>query len=158
LCAKCTSLASLLSTLFANVCSAGDRCEVAAAVSVAAIFGFGQVGLFFRRRSFQKSRTYFTIFLTVIAGALAVAVTACSTTNLSPEAKLSSPAGSYAVTITADEVGSQCISDTVSDSNCTTSCGGQGILVYDSQNQVSRPFYVNVTVKYRRRCRVQAIL
>ena len=32
-------------------------------------------------------------------------------------------------------------------SNCTTSSGGTGVLVYGSDNQVSLPFYINVTVQ-----------
>ena len=51
------------------------------------------------------------------------------------------------MTITAQPVGTQCIPLTGAGSNCSTSSGGSGVLVYGSNNQVSLPFYVNVTVQ-----------
>jgi hypothetical protein len=51
------------------------------------------------------------------------------------------------MTITAQPVGTQCIPLTGAGSNCTTSSGGSGVFVYGSNNQVSLPFYVNVTVQ-----------
>ena len=79
-------------------------------VTLAAIFSFGMIGLFFRRRTFEKGRLLLMVFLMVLGGALAVSVTACNTTNLAPLAALNTPAGTYPVTITANEVGSVCVS------------------------------------------------
>jgi sugar lactone lactonase YvrE len=121
-------------------------------VTLAAIFGFGMIGLFFRRRTFEKGRLLVMVLLMVVGGALAVSITACNTTVLTPGASLSTPAGAYAVTITADEVGTLCVSEPGGQGdNCIVpgsgSASDNGILVYGSQNQVSIPFYVNVTVQ-----------
>jgi sugar lactone lactonase YvrE len=121
-------------------------------VTLAAIFGFGMVGLFFRRKSFEKGRRLLMVFLMIAGGALAVGITACNTTVLSPEASLSTPAGTYAVTITADEVGSLCVSEPGgAGDNCIVPGSGattnNGIKVYGTENQVSIPFYINVTVQ-----------
>jgi hypothetical protein len=107
-----------------------------APLTFAAMFGFGMIGLLFRRRIGQKGSHLLMICLAILSGALAVSITACSTTNLSPAAVLSTPKGSYTVTITAQQVGSQVI---------TLPSGP--ITIYGSQNQVSLPFTINVTVQ-----------
>lgn len=119
----------------------------ATSVTLAAIFGFGMIGLFVRRRAFEKGRLLLMVALMVIAPALAASITACSTTNLLPEAKLSSPSGTYAVTVTAQQVGDQCEPSGPLGSNCTTTSGGPGQLAHGSNNPVSLPFTVNVTVQ-----------
>ncbi len=63
------------------------------------------IGLFFRRKAFEKGRLMMMVFLMIVGGALAVSITACNTTTLAPQSSLSTPAGAYPVTITADEVG-----------------------------------------------------
>jgi sugar lactone lactonase YvrE len=119
-----------------------------AAVTLAGIFGFGMIGLFFRRRSFEKARMMMMVVMMVVGIGLAVSLTACSTTNLNPQTILKSPAGTYNATITAREIGTQCIAAQGDpNSNCTTITGGTGRLVYGSSNQVSLPFYVTVTVQ-----------
>ena len=123
-----------------------------ASVTLAAIFGFGMIGLFFRRRAFEKGRVLLMVFLMIVGEALAVSITACNTTILTSGASLSTPTGTYAVTITAEEVGTLCVSSPGnSGDNCIVSGSGStsynGIQVYGSQNQVSIPFYVNVTVQ-----------
>jgi hypothetical protein len=135
-------------TVYTNVAVGTTTSENArvASVTLATLFGFGMIGLFFRRRSFEKRRLLLMALLIVISGALAVTLTACSTTNLSPQTQLKTPAGTYQMTITAQPVGTQCIALTGAGSNCTTSSGGSGVFVYGSNNQVSVPFYVNVTV------------
>ena len=115
--------------------------------TLAALFGFGMIGLFVRRRTFEKGRRLLMILLMVIAPALAISITACNTTNLSPEAVLSSPSGSYAVTVTAQQVGDQCEPSGPLGSNCTTTSGGTGQLAHGSNNPVSLPFHINVTVQ-----------
>jgi sugar lactone lactonase YvrE len=119
-----------------------------ATATLATIFGFGMIGLFFRRKAFEKGRHFLMIFLFGLAVALAISITACSTTNLSPQTKLSSPAGTYAVTVTGQQVGNQCEPAAPSPSdNCTTASGGTGQLAHGSNNPVSLPFTVNVTVQ-----------
>jgi hypothetical protein len=121
-------------------------------VALAAIFGFGMIGLFFRRKAFEKARLMMLVFLMIVGTALAFSVTACNTTTLGSQASLATPAGTYAVTITADEVGTLCVSSPgAAGDNCIVPGSGattnNGILVYGSQNQVSLPFYVNLTVQ-----------
>jgi hypothetical protein len=121
-------------------------------ITLAAIFSFGMIGLFIRRRTFEKGRMLLMVFLMVVGGALAVSVTACNTTTLTPLASLKTPAGTYPVTITADEVGSFCSSQPGgAGDNCIVPGSGSttnnGIEVYGTENQVSIPFYVNVTVQ-----------
>jgi hypothetical protein len=120
--------------------------------TLAAIFGFGMIGLFFRRRAFEKARMMMMVVLMVVGAGLAVSITACNTTTLTPQSSLATPAGTYAVTITADEVGTLCVSSPgAAGDNCIVAGSGattdNGILVYGSQNQVSLPFYVNLTVQ-----------
>jgi hypothetical protein len=122
------------------------------ATALAAIFGFGMIGLFLRRRAFEKARMLMMVFLMIVGGALAVSITACNTTTLAPQASLATPAGTYPVTITASEVGTLCVSSPgAAGDNCIVPGSGatsdNGILVYGSQNQVSLPFYVNLTVQ-----------
>ena len=123
-----------------------------ASVTLAAIFGFGMIGLFFRRKAFEKSGVLLMVVLMLVGGALAVSITACNTTTLSSGATLATPKGTYAVTITAEEVGTLCVASAGnSGDNCIVSGSGSttnnGILIYGTQNQVSLPFYVNLTVQ-----------
>ncbi len=135
-------------TIYTNVAVGTTTGQVrVASITLATLFGFGMIGLFFRRRSFEKHSLLLMVLLILVSGALAVTLTACSTTNLSPQTTLTTPPGTYHMTITAEPVGTQCIPLTGAGSNCTTTSGGTGVLVYGSENQVSLPFYVNVTVQ-----------
>jgi sugar lactone lactonase YvrE len=121
-------------------------------VTLAAIFGFGMIGLFFGRKTFEKGRMLLMVFLMMAGGALAVSITACNTTTLAPLAALNTPAGTYAVTITADETGTICVASPGNGAdNCIVpgsgSTSNNGIKVYGTENQVSIPFYINVTVQ-----------
>jgi hypothetical protein len=122
-----------------------------ASVTLAAIFGFGMIGLFFRRRAFEKGRLLTMVLLMIVGAALAVTIPACNTTVLSPQSSLSTPTGTYAVTVTAEEVGTICVSSPGAADNCIVPGSGSttdnGLLVYGTQNQVSLPFYVNLTVQ-----------
>ncbi len=150
---SCTP-AQVTVTFYTNV-SAGTTTSQNArdtSVTLAAIFGFGMIGLFFRRRDFQKSRMFLMVFLMVVAGGLAMSITACNTTTLTSGATLATPSGNYQVTITANEVGTLCSSSPGgAGDNCIVPGSGSttdnGILVYGSGNQVSLPFYVNVQVQ-----------
>jgi hypothetical protein len=116
-------------------------------LAYAALFGFGMIGLFFRRRVSQFGRLMLIVCVSIFGGALAVSLTACSTTNLSPQSILTTPKGNYAVTITAQQVGQQCIVGVGGNSNCTNASGQAGRNVFGSNNQVSFPFTINVTVQ-----------
>ena len=120
----------------------------APSIALASIFGLGMLGLFFRRKAFEKWHRLLMVVLMVVGGALAVSLTACNTTNLTPTGQLSTPAGKYAVSITASQVGTQCIPQTGTVTHpCTTPGGGQGDQIWGSGNQVSLPYYINVTVQ-----------
>jgi hypothetical protein len=141
-------------TFYTDV-SAGTSASINArttSIALATIFGFGMIGLFFRRRSFEKARLTMMVLLMMVGAALSISITACNTTTLTAQSSLSTPAGTYPVTITAAEVGTLCVSSpgTAGD-NCIVPGSGattnNGQLVYGSENQVSLPFYVNVTVQ-----------
>jgi sugar lactone lactonase YvrE len=103
----------------------------------AALFGIGFFGLLVRGR--RKSITRYLALLCILAlGGVFTGITACSTNTLSQSAdSLKTPAGTYAVTITAQQVGSV----TVPGSNNTLTT------VYGSHDQISLPFTINVTVQ-----------
>lgn len=105
-------------------------------IAFGALFGFGLIGLCFRRKLAEKGRVLLMVCMMILSGAFAGSLTACSTQNLSPASVLTTPAGAYPVTITAQQVGSQVI---------TLPTGP--VTIYGSQNQVSLPFTINVTVQ-----------
>lgn len=144
-----TGTAQVVMTINTNVTvgTTTSKNATVTSVSLAALFGFGMIGLFVRRRAFEKGRKLLMLLLIVIAPALAISITACGTTNLSPEAVLSSPSGTYAVTITAQNVGTQCEPSGPLGANCTTSTGGPGQIAHGYNNPVSLPFHINVTVQ-----------
>lgn len=142
-------------TINTNV-SAGttvSKAAQSASISLAAVFGFGMVGLFFRRKSFEKGRRLLMVFLMIVGGLLGLSLTACNTTQLSPIGSTTETTpGTYPVTITAEQVGGKCEAATGSGLNCVVAgspAGSQynGIAVYGSGMQVSLPFVVNVTVQ-----------
>jgi hypothetical protein len=105
----------------------------------AAMFGVGLVGLAFGRRSGRKARVLMLICLLIITGAVA-SMTACSTKILgSVTPTTTTPAGTYSVMVTAQEVGA------VSVASSSTSSGF--VLVYGSENQMSLPYTMTVTVQ-----------
>jgi len=145
----CTPSLPVTLTLNTNV-AVGTTAQLVRSTpaALAALFGFGMIGLFFRRRAAQKAGLTLMLCMVILGGALAVSLTACSTTNLSPASVLTTPSGSSAITITAQQVGEQCVVVTGSNSsNCTTSAGQQGTAVFGSQVQVSLPFTLNLTVQ-----------
>jgi hypothetical protein len=108
-------------------------------ISFAAIFGFGMVGLCFRRRMGKKWQMLVMLFMVIVSGGLAASLTACSTINLSPASVLTTPVSGttpYSVIITAQQVGTQLV----------TNADGSTTQIYGSENQVSLPFTLNVTV------------
>jgi hypothetical protein len=127
-------------TINTNV-AVGTSAQVARSVpiSFAAIFGFGMVGLCFRRRMGKRWQMLVMLFMVIVSGGLAASLTACSTINLSPASVLTTPvSGStpYSVIITAQQVGTQLV----------TNADGSTTQIYGSENQVSLPFTINVTV------------
>jgi sugar lactone lactonase YvrE len=101
----------------------------------AALFGVGLVGLVFGRKSGRNARILMMLCLVILSGAL-FGITACSTTTLGTTPVLTTPSGSYSVTVTAQQVGSVVVQ---------TSNGP--VNVYGSQNQMSLPYTMTVTVQ-----------
>ena len=119
-----------------------------ASVTLASLFGLGMIGLFFRRKAFEKGQRLMMIVLMVLGCGLATILSACNTTNLTSVGQSSTPSGTYAVSITASQAGSQCTPTVnTTNSNCTTASGGSGVLALGSNNQVSLPYYINLTVQ-----------
>jgi hypothetical protein len=103
----------------------------------ATMFGLGLLGLTLRKRKSLRGLVL-TIFCVTICSAATLGVTACSSKQLSAAPSLSTPAGTYKVTVTAKETGSRVVPG---------SQPGTTQIVYGNENQVSVPFTVSVTVK-----------
>jgi ABC-type Fe3+-hydroxamate transport system substrate-binding protein len=93
------------------------------------------IGLLFGRKAGPKARMLLIVCGLILGGSL-VGMTGCATRNATPAAVPTTPAGTYPVTITAQQVGY----------TITTRQNGHKI-VYGSQNQISAPFTINVTVQ-----------
>jgi hypothetical protein len=100
----------------------------------AAMFGFGLLGLAFRRKARRWSGFLLLACLLLCGGGM-FGITACGTTNLSPASTTVTPAGTYNVTVTAKEAGF--IPVTVSGGTQT---------VYGNGNQMSLPYTIPVTI------------
>ncbi len=99
----------------------------------AAMFGVGMLGFLFGKRKSLQGRLLLLACL-LACGSMMAGITGCSTTQLGTKTGTPSPAGTYAVIVTAKQVGSQVI----------TQYPG---IVYGNQNQMSLPFTMNLTVQ-----------
>lgn len=105
--------------------------------SFVAVYGLGLFGLLLGGgRKWRKSRILGVICLLVLSGAF-LGMTACSTSSIATSNSTTTPTGSYAVSITAQQVGSIVV----------TGSNGLPETVYGSENQMSLPYTLNVTVK-----------
>jgi hypothetical protein len=102
----------------------------------AAMFGISLVGLAFGRKSGLKGRALMLICLLILTGAIS-GMTACSTTTLGGTPILTTPSGTYPVIVTAQQVGGI----SVIGNNWTP------VILYGSENVISLPYTMNVTVK-----------
>ena len=102
----------------------------------AAMFGVGLVGLAFGRKSGRKGRVLMLICLLILTGAIS-GLTACSTTTLGGNPILTTPSGTYPVIVTAQQVGSITVIGNL----------GTPVLLYGSENIMSLPYTMNVTVQ-----------
>ncbi len=100
----------------------------------AGIFGFGLLGLAISRKKRSVRGSLPALVCLLFCSAILAGISGCSTTQLGTTTGNSTPAGTYAVTITAKEVGSQVITQ------------NPGI-TYGNSNQVSLPFTMNVTIQ-----------
>jgi sugar lactone lactonase YvrE len=105
---------------------------------LAAIFSVGLLGLALSRR--RKLRGGFANLLSLLLCSVAVlGLGACSSANISAVPVLTTPKGTYTITVTAKQTGSK----TVPNPNA----GGAPITVYGNGNQVSVPFTMSVTIQ-----------
>jgi hypothetical protein len=106
----------------------------------AALFGIGFLGLLAGDKG-KNRRRYFALLCILALGGVFAGITACSTSSFTQAStdSLKTPAGTYAVTITAQQVGSVQVPSATDPSGYTT--------VHGSHDQISLPFTVNVTVK-----------
>jgi len=103
-------------------------------VIFAAMFGFGLLGFAFNRKKKSVRSIFPTLVCLVFCTGIMASISGCSTTQLGTTAGNSTPAGTYTVTITAKQVGSQVIAQYPG-------------IVYGNSNQVSLPFTMSVTVQ-----------
>jgi hypothetical protein len=105
-------------------------------VTFAILFGFGLFGFASRRRLKRTQLLTLVCFLTLTGATLGL--TACSGTNFPQESSVVvTPAGTYNVTVTAQQVGSIVV----------TGSNGQPMTVYGSLNQMSLPYTLKVIVQ-----------
>ncbi|HEX4156354.1 MAG TPA: Ig-like domain repeat protein [Acidobacteriaceae bacterium] len=105
-------------------------------ITFAALFGMGLLGLASRRKFRQKARLL-TLFCLVTLAAGALSLTSCSTGSQgTTSTAIKTPAGSYQVSVTAQQIGSTSVL-----------VNGAPVLVYGSENQMSLPYTMNVTVQ-----------
>jgi hypothetical protein len=100
----------------------------------AAMFGFGLLGFAFSRKKKSLRGSIPTLVCLLICCGIMAGISGCSTKELGTTTGNATPAGTYNVSITAKQVGSQVI---------TASPG----IVYGNSNQVSLPFTVSVTIQ-----------
>jgi sugar lactone lactonase YvrE len=103
-------------------------------VIFAAMFGFGLLGFAFSRKKKSVRGSLPTLVCLLLCTGIMASISGCSTKQLGTTAGNSTPAGTYTVTITAKQVGSQIITQ------------NPGI-TYGNSNQVSLPFTMNVTIQ-----------
>lgn len=122
-------------TVHTNISTTANKQKQHSPISVAVLLGFGLIGLVSRRR-FKDARLFTLFFALTLAGA-AVGLTSCTGNNFSQESSATTtPAGTYAVTITAQQVGST-----------TVMVNGVPTTLYGNLNQVSLPYTLEVTVQ-----------
>lgn len=109
-------------------------------IAFAGIFGLGLLGLTFRRKVTRFRNLWIVAFALLWGGSL-IGITACNTTTLGTPTATSgaTPAGSYWVTVTANQAGSMVIPPLIYN-NFTAS------LIPADGNQMSLPYTINVTV------------
>jgi hypothetical protein len=100
----------------------------------AAMFGFGLLGFAFRRKKKSVRGILPTLVCLLLCTGIMASISGCSTTQLGTTTGNSTPAGTYTVTITAKQVGSQVITQ-------------YPYVTYGNSNQVSLPFTMSVTIQ-----------
>ena len=94
--------------------------------------------LMLRRRRFSRLPVL-SVALLLMGSAAVASVAGCGSSSNAAKPVLTTPAGTYAVSVTATQAGYKVIPDPAH--------AGQTITVYGSGNQMSLPFTINVTVQ-----------
>lgn len=127
--------ATITVTINTNVPTAPQTKKSRSRISFALLFGFGLIGLVSRCR--LKAAWPLTVVCILMLGGASLGLTACSSNNFAQESSAPvTPTGTYAVTVTAQQVGST-----------TVMVNGAQETVYGILNQVSLPYTLQVTVK-----------
>lgn len=108
-------------------------------IAFAAMFGLGLLGLTFRKKA-RRWGGFIVLACLLTCTAAIAGITACGTTNLSPaNSGTATPAGTYAVTVSAKESGTILVPN--------ANEPGTYLTVYGNSNQMSLPYTVSVTVQ-----------
>jgi hypothetical protein len=103
----------------------------------AGIFGLGMLGLAWGRKKTLRA-SLFRVVCALSFSALLASVSACSSANISATPILTTPKGTFMITVTAKQVGSKTIPG---------STPGTTQVVYGNGNQMSVPFTMSVTIQ-----------
>lgn len=106
-------------------------------ITFAAMFGLGLLGLAFGRKKGLRTSLLNVICLLVFTGAV-LSVSACGTGQIGATPILTTPTGTYSITVTAKQTGSKTIPG---------STPGTTVVVQGNGNQMSIPFTMSVTVQ-----------
>jgi hypothetical protein len=135
-----TTPGNVVMTLNTNVAVGTSSVSIAhpSAGYLAAILCFGTLGLAFgRRKSIRFS--LLTALALMVGTSAVVGMSGCTSANISATPTLTTPKGTYTITLTAKQAGSRQVPNPVS--------GGAPITVYGSGNQMSIPYTMTVTIQ-----------
>ncbi len=107
-------------------------------IAFAAMFGISLLGLAFGKKKTARASLMKIICLLFFCGTVA-GLSSCSTANISTPPVLTTPKGTYNITVTAKQTGSKTVPNPV--------IGGAPISVYGNGNQMSMPFTMSVTIQ-----------
>jgi hypothetical protein len=129
--------ASITVTVNTNVSTGTTTSQVAHAspFAFAALFGVGLFGLAFGRKAGRKGRVLMLTCLVLLAGAM-LNITACSSKTSGTVPVLTTPSGTYSVSVTAQQIGT-----------FSVLVNGAPKPLYGSENQMSIPYTLTVVVQ-----------
>ncbi len=107
-------------------------------IAFAAMFGLGLLGFAFGKKKTLRASLMRVICLLLFSGTVA-GLCSCSTANISTPPVLTTPKGTYNITVTAKQTGSKTVPNPV--------IGGAPISVFGNGNQMSMLFTMSVTVQ-----------
>ena len=112
----------------------------------AAMFGLGLLGLTFRKKA-RRWGGLLVLGCVLLCGGGMFGITACGTTNLTPNSATTTPSGTYNVTVTAKESGYICLANQQNPGQTEAPCpaGSGDAPTYGNTNQMSLPYTIPVT-------------